>query len=913
MLKNIVLLWAILMRATYCNAGCYLELPSFVCEEIKWDDFYNEFFSIIPLDDIPNLHSITITNSEVPTIEYFPQLHEYSNITEIAILNSSLEHVNEGAFKAIEHLDTLDLSHNSLKNINFLQSVPTTLKRINLSYNQIVYMDNVFHNLKDLKHLSMSHNNLSIVDLNNTVGIPNLDLSSNNISALIGAAVEYRYCKLDLSYNSLKTFSEEELLITADSLDVSYNKIKQIKAPHTLELSYSGNKGFNFQLGKLERFVLTGTSIPKLKESIMDLKFMQKGVLQLSNCSITKISRNYFHDFNVEHLNLSYNNIKFIEESTFSRCEFTSIDLSYSQLKTAQYAFDNVSSDYIYLNNNNITNAKNIFSSVVLYELHLSHNPIKVLFKSTFAGCLKTEVLNLSNCQIEFIERNSFEGLTDLRQLDLSNNAITILEPGTFQHLPVQELTLGGNRIHTLRNRSFHNMADLRMLNLSDLGVSELESHTFFNLPALETIDLSSNSVNAIPEELFVNCEKLQELFLHGNPITSLAPFSNKLKINLMTLSFANSMLAHRIQNINLKEIKIIDSHMPVLKNGSFKGLYNLYDLNFQNILVDEIESGAFETLYNLKELNCTELFNTTKNIRFGTFKGLRSLEMLALSELSIETLESGAFIGLNSLKELFLDHNNISELNKSSFVGLDSLKNLDLSYNSIGSILKEMFDGIVALKALYLEYNNISSINADSFNELPLLEKLYINGNQLQVLDKDLFAHNSKLAVLYIQENKIKELPVGIFQYLTELEVLNVSSNKLAIISIGTFSNLRSLRILDLSSNDLVTLEHASAFYSAKKLEKLYLDNNHLKLFDFDRLLTNLKSIKYMGISANKWQCNNLSHVIETLSRHGVSYNENIKAPMYDNDNIDGIGCIDICKFVYCSHENIEDTLHYY
>nr|CAH7758498.1 unnamed protein product [Callosobruchus chinensis] len=754
---------------------------------------------------------------------------------------------------------------------------------------------------------------MSIVDLNNTIGISNLDLSFNNISALIGASVDYRYSKLDLSYNSLKTFSEEELLITADNLDISYNKMKQIKAPHTLGLSYSGNKGFNFQLGKLEQFTLSGTTIPKLKESIIDLKFMQKGVLQLSNCSITKISRNYFHDFKVEHLNLSYNNIKFIEESTFSRCEFTSVDLSHSQLKTAQSAFVNMTSDSIYLNNNNITNAKNIFSSVVVYELHLAYNPIKVLFKSTFVGCLKTEFLDLSNCEIDFIERNSFERLTDLKQLDLSNNNIKVLEPGTFQDLPVQELILGGNRIHTLRNRSFHNMENLRMLNLSDLGVSELESHTFFNLPVLETIDLSSNSIYAIPEDLFVNCEVLKEVFLHGNPITSLAAFSNKLKINLMTLSFSNSILVHRIRNINLKEIKIIDSHTSVLKNGSFKGLYNLNDLNFQNVLVDEIESGAFETLYNLKQLNCTELFNTTKNMRFGTFKGLRSLEMIALSELSIETFESGAFIGLDNLKELFLDHNNISELNKSSFVGLDNVKNLDLSYNSIGSILKEMFDGIGALKALYLEYNNISYMSADSFSELPILEILYLNGNQLQVLDKQLFGNNDKLLELHMQENKIKELPVGIFQYLTGLEVLNVSSNKLAIISIGTFSNLNSLRILDLSSNELVTLEHASAFYSLKKLEKLYLDNNHLKLFDFDRLLTNLKSIKYMGISANKWQCNNLSHVIETLTRHGVSYNENIQAPMYDNDNIDGIGCIDICKFVYCSHENIEDTLHYY
>nr|CAI5830054.1 unnamed protein product [Callosobruchus analis] len=904
-MKIAILLWTIITRATYCKAGCYLESTSFLCEEIKWEDFFNELFSIVPQDDVPLLQSITITNSEVPTIEYFPQLHEFANMTELAIINSSLQRINEGAFEAIEYLNTLDLSHNSLRNINFLQSLPMTVQRVDLSYNKIVYMDNVFHKLKHLQHLSLSHNNLSIVDLNNTIGIPNLDLSFNNISALIGAAVDHRYSKLDLSYNNLKSFSEEELLITVDNLDISYNKIKQIKAPHTVELSYSGNKGFNFQLGKLEQFVLTGTTIPKLKESIIDLKFMHKGALQLSNCSITKISRNYFHDFKVEHLNLSYNNIKFIEENTFSRCEFTSLDLSHSQLKTAQYAFVNMTSDYINLNNNNITNAKNIFSSVVVYELHLAHNPIKVLFKSTFVGCLKTELLNLSNCQIEFIERNSFEGLSDLKQLDLTNNSIKILEPGTFQDLPVQELVLGGNRIHTLRNRSFHNMENLRALSLSDLGVSELESHAFCNLPVLETIDLSSNSITAIPEDLFVNCGMLKEVFLHGNPVTSLAAFSNKLKINLLTMSFANSILAHKIENINLKQLKVIDSHIAVLKNGSFKGLYNLNELNFQNVQVDEIESGAFETLYNLKQLNCTEMFNTTKNIRFGTFKGLRSLEVLALGELSIETIETGAFIGLDSIKDLFLDHNNISELNKSSFVGLDNLKNLDLSYNSIGSILKEMFDGIGALKALYLEYNNISSLSADSFTELPLLEMLYINGNQLQVLDKNLFGHNDKLLELHIQENEIKELPVGIFRYLTGLEV--------TIISIGTFSNLRSLRTLDLSSNELVTLEHASAFYSLKKLEKLYLDNNHLKLFDFDRLLTNLKSIKYMGISANKWQCNNLSHVIETLSRHGVNYNEDIKAPMYDNDNIDGIGCIDICKFVYCSHENIEDTLHYY
>ncbi|CAH1974135.1 unnamed protein product [Acanthoscelides obtectus] len=846
MTVKVILLWIILARAVYCNASCHSGLDFLQCTEIKWPDFLHDFFSLVLEEDIAQLQWIAITNSKIPTMDYFPRLHSTFNITKLVIENCSLERISEGAFQELEYLQTLDLSHNSLKNIYFIESLPSRLQTIDLSYNRVMYLDNVFHSLKNLKHLSLSHNNLSIVDMNNTIGIRNLNVSFNNISALIGGASSSHYDTIDLSHNNLKTFSEYDLLVRVRDLDISYNKIKQIHAPHTVVLKYSGNKEFNFQLPKLEKLYLSDTPIPKLKESIIELKSFRAEIIQLSNCSITKISKNYFHDFDMGYMDLSYNNIKFIEEGSFSDCKFTNLDLSHSQLKTAQHAFVNMWGYIINLSNNNITNAKNIFSSVSVHYLDISYNPIKVLFKSTFIGCTDMATLILSNCQIEFIERNSFEGLANLEKVDLSHNRIQILEPGTFQNLPVEELILDGNQIHTLRNGSFRNMESLKKLNLSQLCISELDSNTFSDLPALESIDLSRNNISTIPDNLFVNCENLREVFLHGNCLSSFSPFSNKLKIKSISLSFNYTILTSKIANINLNEIKILDSYVPLLKNNSFKGLYNLHTLDCQNVVVEQIEGGAFQTLYNLKDISSKELFKTVKKIKFNTFKGLRSLNDLDLSGLSIVSLETGAFIGLNSLEYLHLDHNNISELNKSTFVGLDSLCTLDLSFNYIGNISSEMLVGIGNLRELYLQNNNISLLNADSLNELPLLEKLSLRNNCLQTLDKELFVNNGDLLWIHLEQNRIKELPVGIFEYLSNLKVLNMSSNKLAIISIGIFSNLKSLEVLDLSNNELVTLEHASAFYSSKNLRRLYLDNNHLKLFDFDRSVSTLISVFY-------------------------------------------------------------------
>ncbi|KAJ8970181.1 hypothetical protein NQ314_001327 [Rhamnusium bicolor] len=916
--------------ALHTTGNCILSIKNFTCKETNLNDFLQEFYENSWEDENYSLKfAINIMESNFNIIEYFPNLptitHNFT-ITNLAIRNSSVEHIGQNALEELSYLEELDLSWNKLRNILFVEFLPNYVKYLYLNHNNVLYLDNVFGKLIGLVYLDLSYNRINIIDFNNVYWIGRLDFSNNNVKTLIPSIFNSRITEIDLSYNQITEFSEEKLNNVFYHLDIR----NDIKISSTLnnwvqihDIDFSSSNVLNFEKIKIvakKRLILKNNKIPVLNNSTLNIfrryreQFKRcRPEIDLSNSSIADISEYYFSKLELPLLNLSFNNIKLLRNNIFSHSVYQVLDLSYSNIERIEsYAFRDLASEQINLRGNKLSNIKNSFKKVNVMQLDLSYNHMQFVSNDSFNDCYSLMILNLSNCLIENIEPQAFSSLEILQVIDLSCNKLYILENNMFNNLRIVDLRFHRNTIDTIRANAFNNLDNLKVLDLSRVGLRNLEPHAFVNLSKIEVVDLRYNNITMIPLYLFVNMDNLKTVYLDGNNITILNPFSNSLKFHTITLSFIGTFKANQILNLNIKYLHLKQSKIDILKSNSFAGLYNLVELHLENTYVRVIESGALRNLFNLKFLDSQTMFKHTKVIKQNTFKDLRSLPFLNLSNLSLEDLETKSFLGLKNLETLLLNKNNLSHLKDGVFNGLKSLKMLDLSHNNLDTCEKNTFGGLGNLEILHLEFNNLVTIDSKIlFDDLGGLLELHLEYNNISFLDTKSFSGLISLQNLYLQNNSIAEISIGVFHFLPTLKFLNLSNNFIQLLKTGALSNLRSLEILDLSDNELVNLEYVDIFFSLKQLEIVRLDGNHLKQFDFRRFLINLGKIKYVGISHNKWKCDTLSYIIESFNNRSINYKP--ENPVYEDDNIDGIGCVDVCKFVYCSHENVEQTLHYY
>ena len=245
---------------------------------------------------------------------------------------------------------------------------------------------------------------------------------------------------------------------------------------------------------------------------------------------------------------------------------------------------------------------------------------------------------------------NYFEGLSDLKSLILH------FEPNIDFNFALENVFMKLDKLKLLKlynfptpNGIFDSLKQLRVLTIHsyDLKISSLESgllknqrnltllrisgrfinfnifpNIFANLTELQTLELTYNSFNFLPENMLKNNHKMFEFkFLHNDH--SIVSLPRKL--------FANKL--------NLE-------HIELAKNGHEYLPEDLFE-NSPNIFLIEITKNYLSSL--------------PKDI----FKDKKYLRLLDLSSNLLKNLTEGLFDSLSSLVLLFLSHNKLSSLSK--------------------------------------------------------------------------------------------------------------------------------------------------------------------------------------------------------------------------------------------------------
>ncbi|XP_014398336.1 PREDICTED: protein flightless-1 homolog isoform X3 [Myotis brandtii] len=319
--------------------------------------------------------------------------------------------------------------------------------------------------------------------------------------------------------------------------------------------------------------------------------------------------------------------------------------------------------------------------------------------------------------------------LQKLEHLSVSHNHLTTLH-GELSSLPSLRAIVA--RANSLKNSGvpddIFKLDDLSVLDLSYNQLTECPRE-LENAKNMLVLNLSHNSIDTIPNQLFINLTDLLYLDLSENRLESLPPQMRRL-VHLQTLVLNGNPLQHAqlrqlpaltaLQTLHLRNTQRTQSNLPT----SLEGLSNLTDV----------------------DLSCNDLTRVPE-----------------------------CLYTLSSLRRLNLSSNQIAELS----LCIDQwvhVETLNLSRNQLTS-LPSAICKLTKLKKLYLNSNHLDFDGLPSgIGKLASLEEFMAANNNLELIPESL-CRCTKLRKLVLNKNRLVTLPEAI-HFLPEIQVLDVREN---------------------------------------------------------------------------------------------------------------------------------------
>ncbi|KAG5898335.1 hypothetical protein JTB14_034320 [Gonioctena quinquepunctata] len=396
------------------------------------------------------------------------------------------------------------------------------------------------------------------------------------------------------------------------------------------------------------------------------LKELEKGSLKyLVNLKDLQLTENHLKDTanlpmcdlkNLKSLNLSYNLMGTLDGS-FVSCETSSKSMDFSE-NNQPVALKVAKNDYF---------AADDFASD-LKDFDLSNNRIEAL--GNYLSHFKfIRVLKLQGNQLSQLESHNFKYLSDLEELILHDNNITLIEDGVFQgkdnlvhvdlsfnalaffridNLPMlRYLDLGSNELEVDSLEGIKSSDSLQKLLLDDNDIAEIKPHSFQRFTKLEMLNLRNNRI-VLNNFSFSGLAELESLYLSGNKIQELPEFVFSDLKKLRTLDLSNNKL------------KVI-TH-----SGTFKELKNLNILNISHNYLESLDYVLLQPMRSLHVLDVAD--NQLHYIQYDLIiSNLPAISNLNIKEnqLSCELLVK--IVGYLKTKEInytMQERNNIAQEN---------------------------------------------------------------------------------------------------------------------------------------------------------------------------------------------------------------------------------------------------------
>ena len=271
----------------------------------------------------------------------------------------------------------------------------------------------------------------------------------------------------------------------------------------------------------------------------------------------------------------------------------------------------------------------------------------------------------------------------------------------------------------------------------------------------LTELDLSSNSLSAIPTEVF-DLTWLEKLNLSENKLTSLPESISRLtKLSVLYLS-RNQLTSvpeaiSRLTNLSqlyLGYNQLTSVPETITRLTNLSGLYLSY-----NQLTSVPESITHLTNLSTLDLSQNQLTSVPESIT-----RLTNLSYLNLSNNQLTSVPE-TITRLTNLSKLYLGSNKLTSVPE-TISRLTNLSVLYLSYNQLTSV-PESISRLTNLSQLDLRENQLTSV-PEAISRLTNLSYLNLSNNQ-QTIVPETITRLTKLSQLYLSDNPLEDPPIEI------------------------------------------------------------------------------------------------------------------------------------------------------
>nr|CEF90216.1 TLR5m protein [Coregonus maraena] len=500
----------------------------------------------------------------------------FQRLANLAVLylgsNRGLQ-IEPDAFVGLSNLRALslymcDLTESILQG-DYLRPL-VSLETLDLYGNQVKIIQPAlfFVNITDFQELNVTLNQMESICEEDLLGFQGkhfrfLNLNSLYLYSMTPYGFDWKRCGNPFRNMSMETLDLSSNGFNVDKAKLFFNAIQGTKIHHLILEHSTMGKSFGF----------ANVKDPD-RQTFEGLKNSGVKILDLSKCFIFTLQYAVFSPLReVQDITIAQNKINQIDRGAFFGLEnLQKLNLSHNLIgEIYSYTFDNLPN---------------------ILELDLSYNHIGALGYHAFTGLPNLQVLDLTgnsirelgtygylaplpNIQLLRLADNkitSLEGLSDFANstiiLNVQNNRLSNLEDiytVLAKLMRIEHLWYGNNLIHwcTLNNNiSVPAVNSLKLLELRNIALQMIWAqgkcmNVFENLGKLLSLDLSFNSLLALPDGIFKGLISLEEMDLQFNSLTYLQPgiFPESLKTVDLSYNFLVSpdpAAFHSLSWINL-------------------------------------------------------------------------------------------------------------------------------------------------------------------------------------------------------------------------------------------------------------------------------------------------------------------------------------------------------------------------
>ncbi|XP_052004429.1 toll-like receptor 8 [Xyrauchen texanus] len=649
----------------------------------------------------------------------------FSNLTKLrtlALNGIALSYVPKDLSKTLRELRLVENKITSLNAMSFLHVKNLTCLYLSKNcyyWNPCLsdyYIENEsFSVLTDLKHLTLSYNNLTHVPRGLPASLHTLELASNRIEH-IG---EHDFHGLD----------------SLASLNIQGNCPRCHNAPYPC-------------------VPCKNVSIEIHPEAFANLGELR--ILHLAGNSIKYFNPDWFRNISkLEELFLSYN---FLSHAFAEHGFLSNLPL----LKKLDLSFNYGLQSYP----DTVTLSPSFSNLTSLRVLHIQGLVFREIRADSFSSLYGLQNLSVLDVGINFIvhaKSNIFEKLQNLKLLYLSENRlypVTVNKnvisytgedlKSSFAMPPMSEphqkdhsyeipnnlvkpecyatgrvLDLSRNNLFFISPKQFEGYGKISCLNLSRNGFAAAPNGTeFTSLPGLKYLDLSFNKIDLAYDYAFTELQSLEVLDLSYNPhyftVPGVTHNLNFLK-HLPSLKVLN-MSSNSIDTLTTKAMSSRSLQELQFQHNSLGKLWREKDKTYDML---------FRSLTNLTYLDIS--YNNIGKIPLRVYTYLpETIQKLRLSHNILTNVNWTSLRRFKDLRELILSNNNILFISSNLSKDVPSLQFLDLQQNRISELSDGFLNRAVNLRVLDLSHNRLITINQSTFpsEDERYLKTLWLNGN---------------------------------------------------------------------------------------------------------------------------------------------------------------------------------------